>query len=138
MMAPKSRLLACAALILALGWGSASAQDKLVTYSIVKDGIPQSLTGKPGDPAKGRKLFATPAKGNCLSCHQAPIPEELFHGKIGPELDEVGARLTAAEMRLRIVDPKVVNPDTMMPSYYKTDGLHRVMKAWQGNGAPRS
>ncbi|MBI4967392.1 MAG: sulfur oxidation c-type cytochrome SoxX [Rhodospirillales bacterium] len=115
-----------------VGSTAAQAQQNLVAYTIVKDGIPQSLTGKPGDPAKGRKLFATPAKGNCLSCHQAPIPEEMFHGKIGPELDEVGARLTAAEMRLRIVNPKVINSDTMMPSYYKIDGLNRVMKSWQG------
>jgi len=32
---------------------------------------------------------------------------------------------------MRIVDPKVINPDTMMPSFYKT-GQHRVLKKFQG------
>ncbi|MCC7166489.1 MAG: sulfur oxidation c-type cytochrome SoxX [Rhodospirillales bacterium] len=131
-MSRKTRILVLALLLGLVGPTSAWAQQNLVAYAIVKDGIPQSLTGKPGDPARGRKLFAQTTKGNCLSCHQAPIPEELFHGKIGPELDEVGARLTAAEMRLRIVDPKVLNPDTMMPAFYKINGLNRVMKAWEG------
>jgi sulfur-oxidizing protein SoxX len=131
-MALKTRSLILAVLIGLAVSIPALAQEKLVAYTVVKEGIPAPLTGKPGDPVKGRQLFATPAKGNCLSCHQAPIPEELFHGKIGPELDEVGARLTAAEMRLRIVDPKSLNPDTMMPAFYKLDGLNRVMKSWQG------
>ena len=101
-------------------------------YKIVKDGIADSLTGKSGDPVKGRKSFAAMVKGNCLSCHEAPIPEELFHGKIGPDLAGIAGRMTEAEMRLRIVNPKIVNPDTMMPAFYRLEGLNRVMKSWQG------
>jgi sulfur-oxidizing protein SoxX len=108
------------------------AEPSLVPYKIVKDGIPESLTGKPGDAVQGRKAFIATVKGNCLSCHEAPIPEELFHGKIGPALAGVAGRLSEAEMRLRIVNPKIVNPDTLMPAFYRLEGLNRVMKSWAG------
>ncbi len=101
-------------------------------YKIVKDAIPQSLTGKAGDPAKGRKPAINSRKGNCLACHVMPIPEQADHGEVGPPLNDVGGRLSAGEIRLRIVNPKVVNPDTIMPAFYRIRGLHRVQKKWQG------
>ncbi len=94
----------------------------------IPDGM-ASLTGKPGDPVNGRKLVVKP--GGCLSCHAMPIPEEADHGHIGPELDEVAGRLGEDEIRLRIVDPKLVNPDTIMPAFHRKDGLHRVAAKWQ-------
>jgi sulfur-oxidizing protein SoxX len=47
-------------------------------------------------------------------------------GDVGPPLAGVGARLTAAQIRLRIVDPARPNRESVMPSYYKVDGLQRV------------
>lgn len=88
-----------------------------------------SLTGQSGDAANGRKLVIDRKKGNCLACHAMPIPEEQDHGKIGPDLSEVAARLDEAELRQRIIDSKVINPDTVMPAFHKTEGLHRVAKA---------
>lgn len=88
------------------------------------------LTDKPGDPAAGRKLVTT--KGLCLSCHTMPIPEEADHGDVAPDLSNVGSRLQPAEIRMRIVDPKVIFPDTIMPSFHKTEGLFRVGKQWEG------
>lgn len=88
------------------------------------------LTETPGDPANGRKLVRT--KGLCLSCHVMPIPEEPDHGDVAPDLAGVGARMVPQELRLRIVDPKILNPDTMMPAFFKKDGLNRVMKSWEG------
>ena len=87
------------------------------------------LTDQAGDPANGRKLAAT--KGLCLSCHAMPIPEQADHGDVGPDLAGVAERLQPAELRMRIVDPKVINPDTPMPSFYKKD-LNRVAKDWVG------
>jgi sulfur-oxidizing protein SoxX len=40
--------------------------------------------------------------------------------------------LSEGEIRARIVDPGRVNPDTLMPAYYKTDGLNRVAAAFRG------
>ena len=107
--------------------------EMLVAYEVVDEAaIPQALTEDPGDPDNGRALAIHRKKGNCLACHIMPIPEQSFHGEIGPDLNGVAGRYDAGELRLRLVDPKVVNPDTIMPSYYKNDGYHRVLKDFQG------
>jgi sulfur-oxidizing protein SoxX len=107
-------------------------KDVSSTYKVVDYAIPKPLTGTPGDPANGRKVAINRKKGNCLACHQMPIPEQQFHGEISPDLSGVGSRYSEAELRLRVVDPKVLNEDTIMPAFYKNTGLHRVMKDFQG------
>jgi sulfur-oxidizing protein SoxX len=81
--------------------------------------IEKPLCGLSGDSERGRALAADSHAGNCLACHQMPIPEESFHGTVGPPLDAVGARYTAAQIRLRIVDEQRVNPFTIMPGFYR-------------------
>lgn len=110
--------------------GSAQAEE-MANVTIVDGTIPTPLTSTPGDAANGRKVVIHRQKGNCLACHVMPIPEQQFHGLTGPDLHGVGENFTEAEFRMRLVDPKVVNPDTMMPSFYKTD-LHRVHPKFQG------
>ena len=106
---------------------------KLINYKIVgESSIPKSLTGKPGNAKKGRKLAVHRKKGNCLACHKMPIPEQQFHGEIGPDLAGVGSRYSAGELRLLIVNPKVVNEDTIMPAFYKNTGFNAVLKKFKG------
>ena len=81
--------------------------------------IAEPVCGLGGDAERGRKLAADTHGGNCLACHQMPIPEEPFHGTIGPPLQGVGARYSAAQIRLRIVDEQQVNPFTIMPGFYR-------------------
>jgi sulfur-oxidizing protein SoxX len=119
------------AAVSSLGGGSALA-DPSVSYEVENLSIAQSLTGKPGDAAKGRQVAINRKKGNCLACHVMPIPEQQFHGEVGPPLNGVAARYSAGQVRLRIVDPKAFNPNTIMPSFYKTEGLHRLTKKFQG------
>jgi len=95
------------------------------------EGIPASLTGAKGDPARGRAIVANRQVGLCLLCHTGPFPEERFQGNLAPDLREA-ARLTEAEIRLRLVDPARVNPKTIMPAYYRTEGLTRVAPAYRG------
>nr|VFK54649.1 MAG: sulfur-oxidizing protein SoxX [Candidatus Kentron sp. TUN]VFK58094.1 MAG: sulfur-oxidizing protein SoxX [Candidatus Kentron sp. TUN]VFK59811.1 MAG: sulfur-oxidizing protein SoxX [Candidatus Kentron sp. TUN] len=126
-----SRLLVCGLLFI----GSAASQTmavEMVDYKVVETGIPISLTGKPGDPDKGRNLAIQRKKGNCLACHRMPIPEEDDHGNVGPDLANIASRLTTGQLRLRMVDPKRINPATMMPSFYRIHDLHRVAKKFQG------
>lgn len=112
--------------------GAASAEE-MVTYDVVDEiSIPVSLTGKPGDPVEGRKVAINRKLGNCLACHKMPIPEEPFHGETAPDLAGVAGRYEEGELRLRVVDPKIVNPATMMPAFYRIDGLNRVMKDFEG------
>ena len=68
----------------------------------------------------------------CLICHVLPLPDEPDMGAIGPSLIGVGDRLTEAELRQRLVDPKELNPETIMPSYYQVDQLYRVAESYRG------
>jgi sulfur-oxidizing protein SoxX len=98
----------------------------------VGDAIPASLTGAAGDPARGRAIVVDRQVGLCLLCHGGPFPEQRFMGDLAPDLAGVGARLSAGQIRLRIVDPGKLNPATIMPAYYKTEGLERVAPAFRG------
>ena len=54
----------------------------------------------------------------CVLCHSGPFPDSHLHGTIAPDLTGVGSRLSAGQLRLRIVDMKRLSPDTIMPTYY--------------------
>ena len=115
-----SRLLALALLLWpSLAWAQA-------------DSMPQPLTAEPGDPARGRAIVADRTVGLCLLCHSAPIPEERFQGNLAPSIAGAGSRATPAQLRLRIADAARLNPDTIMPPYFRVDGLARVAKTFQG------
>src|SRR6185369_15710447 len=96
----------------------AQAQGALQPYEVVRDAIPQSLTGQPGDPARGRAIVTNRQVGLCLLCHSGPFPEERFQGTIAPDLKGAGARWNEGQLRLRIVDSTRLNPETIMPPYY--------------------
>ena len=85
-----------------------------------------------GDPARGRAIVADRQVGLCLLCHSGPFPEQRFQGDIAPSLAGAGARWSEDELRLRLVDPGRLNPKTIMPSYYRTEGLERVAPAYRG------
>jgi sulfur-oxidizing protein SoxX len=105
---------------------------ELVKYKIVGKSIPKSLTGKPGDAQKGVLTAINRRKGNCLACHTIPGVNQPDQGNIGPPLEGVAKRYKEGELRLRLVYPKKLNPDTIMPSFYTNTGLHRVLKKWEG------
>jgi sulfur-oxidizing protein SoxX len=119
-----------AAVVGGISWASADAE--LRPYIVVGDAIPASLTGAPGNAARGKAIVASRQTGLCLLCHSAPLPEEKFQGTIGPDLTGTGSRNTEGQLRLRIVDPRIFNPDTIMPAYYRRDGLDRVASAFRG------
>ena len=119
-----------AACVLALGVGSAAAQD-LRPYTIVGDSIPAPLVEGQPDPARGRAIVGNRQRGLCLLCHTGPFPEERFQGTLAPDLAGAGERWSEGQLRLRLVDGRRINPDTIMPSYYRIDGLARVGPAWR-------
>ena len=103
----------------------------LAGNALAADSIPASLTGAKGDAARGRAIVANRQVGLCLLCHTGPFPEERFQGDLAPDLRNA-ARLTEGEIRQRIVDPTKVNPQSIMPAYYRSEGLTRVAPAYRG------
>jgi L-cysteine S-thiosulfotransferase len=104
--------------------GAASAQG-LRSYVVNGDAIAQSLTGMPGDAVRGRALVLN-RTSTCILCHSGPFPEEKFQGDLAPNLAGAGSRWSEGQLRLRLVDASRLNPATIMPSYYRVDGLVRV------------
>lgn len=102
------------------------------TAAAAQDTLPDSLTGAPGDPARGRAIVANRTLGLCLLCHGGPIPEERSQGGLAPDLAGAGRRYTTGQLRARMVDPRRFNPDTIMPAYRRTEGLERVAVAMRG------
>jgi sulfur-oxidizing protein SoxX len=121
---------------------AAVAQEQLRPYTIAGDAIPASLTGPIGtgaigtgaigDPVRGRAVVIDRRLGACLLCHTGPFPEEKFQGTLAPDLSGVGSRWSEGQLRLRLVDPTRLNPDTIMPAYYRVEGLTRIGLAWRG------
>jgi sulfur-oxidizing protein SoxX len=119
-------------LITGIGYEVVCGEEALVPIRIVEQSIPQPLTEQAGDPERGRQIVLDRQGGDCLVCHAMPLPQRQFHGTVGPPLDGVGTRYTAAQLRLRLVEPRAFNPATVMPAYYKVTGLYRVLERYRG------
>lgn len=118
---------------MALGFlAPAAPVQKVWGQQVVGDAIPASLTGQPGDAARGRAIVANRSTGLCLLCHSGPIAEERFQGDLAPSLAGAGSRWSEGQLRLRIVDGARLNADTIMPPYYRTTGLQRVARNFDG------
>ena len=117
-----SASLAAALLLVAT---AARAQD-LPVYEIQADSIPRSLTGKPGDAERGKAIAGNRQAGLCILCHSGPFADQRFQGNLAPDMRGAGTRWNEGQLRLRIVDASQFNPDTIMPSYFRTKGLVRV------------
>lgn len=125
------RTSAVAAGIVMLAIGSALAGT--VPFEVVDDGIPASLTGKPGDAANGKDTLADRKLGNCLACHAVSELANLpFHGEVAPPLDGVADRYSEAQLRLILVDSKKVFEGTIMPAFYRSEGFNRPLKKFEG------
>jgi sulfur-oxidizing protein SoxX len=124
------------ALSLAMSVGAANAADPpaptSVTFTVVADAIPEPLTSVPPDAGRGRSLIVARDAANCVLCHAVPDAAVRFSGDVGPSLAGVGARLTVPQLRLRIADNMRVHPETIMPSYYRVEGLSGVAAVYRG------
>lgn len=70
----------------------------------------------------------------CVLCHSGPFPDPHLQGTLAPSLAGIGARLTVGQLRLRIVDMKRLNPESIMPTYYATvanSSDTRVAASWR-------
>jgi sulfur-oxidizing protein SoxX len=109
----------------------AAGAQGLRPYIVVGDAIPESLTGVPGDATRGRALVVD-RTSTCILCHSGPFPEQKFQGDLAPSLAGAGSRWSEGQLRLRLVDGSDLNPATIMPSFYRLEGLVRVGQTWRG------
>jgi len=114
-----------------IAWWLAASMASAAGLQVAGDSAPDRLAAA-GDPARGRALVVARESANCVLCHAVPDPAVRFSGNVGPSLAGVGARLSEGQIRLRVADNLRVNPNTVMPSYYKVDGLDRVASAYAG------
>lgn len=118
---------ACAA-----AFSSCAAAQALVPFQVDGREIRASLTGVPGDVARGREVVRGRDEVNCLLCHSVPGTSDRFMGNLGPPLAGAGARFSAGQLRLWLVDAKRIVPETIMPSYYRVEGLNMVARRYRG------
>lgn len=95
----------------------------------------QGVAAQAGDQAlqsieRGRALLANRTETGCVLCHA--VPGLAAGGQLGPPLAGVGQRYSAEQLRRRIADARVFNPQTIMPAYLSTEGLQAVALAYQG------
>ena len=81
-------------------------------------------------PERGRALLLQRQDTGCILCHQ--IPGLPVGGELGPSLHGLAQRSTPAKARERIADARRFNPQTIMPAYLSTEGLHNVAKPYRG------
>ena len=98
-----------------------------------------ALAAPLGDAARGRALLLDRQETGCILCHVLPGLQQGgaggvggAGGTIGPALSGLGQRYTRDDLTLRIADARRTNPDTIMPPYFSTEGLHNVARAQAG------
>lgn len=97
----------------------------------------ESLTGEPGDPARGVEVFVSRSQGNCLACHSVTVlADQPWHGEVGPVLDGVADRYEEPSLRGMLVNADMTFPDSIMPSFYKVSGFIRPGDGFTTRPAP--
>ncbi len=101
-------------------------------FVVQGDAIEAPLAGLLGDAARGGAVVRNRESANCLICHSIPDARERFMGDVGPPLEGVGSRLSQGQIRLRVVDPTLLHPASVMPAYHRVEGFTRVDPRFRG------
>lgn len=131
--------LGLAMLAWALAAGDASAQPppegSVLPFEVAGDAVANPLGRLEGDAERGKAVVLDRRRGNCLICHTFPLEGEPFQGDIGPPMAGVATRLSEGQIRLRLIDQSRINPNTVMPPYYRVAGLNNVAPEYAGRPA---
>ena len=107
--------------------------DNYCGWEMADYAIAEPLCGLVGDSQRGKEIVSDSGRGNCLACHQLPIPGVEAYGTIGPALAGIASRLTTPMIRLRVVDTRNINPMSTMPGFYRDPRLiNRPGKEYRG------
>jgi len=110
---------------------SSVATAQTVPHTITNEAITTPLTAQAGDVNRGREIASSRQIGMCILCHQIPNSSDKFQGDIATQLAGAGARWSVPQLRLRVVDSRRLNADSVMPAYHKVAGLSRVGAPWR-------
>ncbi len=111
---------------------ASAAAAQTVPFVVRDDAIEAPLAGLVGDAARGSVVVRNRETANCLICHAIPDARERFMGDVGPSLEGVGSRLSQGQIRLRVVDPTLLNEASVMPAYHRVARLVRVDARFRG------
>lgn len=125
------RCIAFTAVLGALWWLPAAVAQPLAAY-VVEGGEIATPLAAAGDAARGRAIVLSRESGNCFLCHAFADAGGAPAGNLGPPMAGVGARLAPGQLRLRVVDSLRLNPQSIMPAYYRIEGLNQVAPAFRG------
>lgn len=130
----RARLVLAAGILVAVSGAAMAADTPPDDVKIEDHKVMASLTGMAGDAKTGAKVFKDRKLGNCLACHaNKAMQAELFHGEVGPALDGVADRWSAAELRAILVNSKAVfGAETVMPGFYTLKVGENVAKDFVG------
>ena len=92
--------------------------------------MPPTKSAATANVERGRKLLISRQETGCVLCHRIPGMKE--GGEMGPGLNGLSQRMSADQIRQRIADWRAVNPQTFMPAYFSSKGLHNVAKPLVG------
>ena len=96
------------------------------SVAVAAQGMPPTPAAATASVERGRKLLLNRQETGCVLCHVVPGLKD--GGDMGPSLVGVKERLSPDMLRQRIADPRLINPQTFMPAYFSTKGLHNVAK----------
>jgi sulfur-oxidizing protein SoxX len=83
------------------------------------DRIEAPLPGaQAGDVQRGRAVVESRQTGLCVLCHSLEAGGSPLQGNLAPPLAGSGARLTAGQLRARLVDSRRLQPQSIMPAYF--------------------
>ena len=80
----------------------------------------------------GRAIFQDRQLGLCLLCHPDPAASMSPQADLAPPLNNIGARLSAKDIKEHLTSPDKFNPQTIMPAYGRAQGLTNVSRRFVG------
>jgi len=98
--------------------------------ALAQERMPATAWATTASVERGRVLLANRQDSGCILCHT--VPGMAAGGDIGPPLAGLAGRADAGQIRQRIADSRSMNPATIMPAYYSTQGLQRVAGVYAG------
>ena len=85
-----------------------------------------------GTQSAAAVLYKTAMGGIASSVMRCHCPSASFMAPSALLWTALAAVTRQHELRLRLVDPKALNPDTIMPAYHRVEGFHRVHERYGG------